>query len=126
MKQFMWVIENVSFLLVVTVGFFLGLAGFLLAQLVGMGGWLMALILVVGGAVTLAVPGGIDRVFVRIFPTGIKKAAPKLEADAEQVKKLNFDNEKHSRSGLVGFGTRVVIAHAISFFPPPQRIMAYF
>ncbi|NNE81539.1 MAG: hypothetical protein HKN18_14825 [Silicimonas sp.] len=126
MKQFMWMIDNILVLMAIAVGFFIGLAGLLLAELIGMGGWLMALILVVGGAVTFAFLIGIDSVFDRIFTSGIKKAATKLGADAATAEGFEIDNSKQGRYGLIGFVAGVVIAFAVSFFAPPEQIMGYF
>lgn len=126
MKQVLRVIDNVTVLMAVAVGFFIGLAGLLLAQLIGMGGWLMALILVVGGAVFFALIGGIDRIFDRLFTSGVKKAATRLGADAEKAEGFKLDNSTQSRNGLIGFVAGVVIAFVVSFFVPPEQIMAYF
>lgn len=126
MKQLLRVIGTASGLMAVAVGFFIGLAGLLLAKLVGMGGWLMALILVVGGLLVFALIEGIDRIFDRLFTSGIKKAAPKLGADAEKAEGFKLGNSIQSRNGLIGFVAGVVIAIVVSFFVPPEQIMEQF
>lgn len=56
----------------VVIGLFLGLATHGLANLIGAGLWVSALILVVPFALLMFFDQALDRLFVRLFPSGVR------------------------------------------------------
>lgn len=117
MKSVIWVFDGVVVLMSVAFGFFVGLFGLGMAQLIGAGAWAYVIVLTVFAICLffiVSVSGwGFD------YFSGIKPAPA-------GTKKTNSFEKRRKRNGRIGFFIGVVVALVASLFMPIDQIMGYF
>ena len=116
MNKMFSVFDAVLMVMSAAIGFFLGLAGLLLAQLIGMGAWPVAVVLIGFGLLVYFTLDYMDPLFDRAFNMGIKKARP-------GTTKTNPFEKTRKRNGRIAFIVGIFVALVASLFVPPQQLM---
>ena len=119
MKSIVWIFDSVLVFFSVAIGFYLGLAGLLMAELVVAGAWASVIMLTVFCILLFLVVAFGDIGFDRFIPSGIK-AAP---AGTERTNKYE---RRRKRNGWIGFCFGVFVALVASIFMPPEQIIELF
>lgn len=119
MKPVVWIFDSVLVLMSAAVGFFSGLAGRGMVELMVDGAWASVIILTVFALLASLVVFAIDRDFNHWFPSGIKPAP-------SGTKQTNKYEQRRKRNGWIGFFVGAVVAIVASMFLPLEQIMGYF
>ena len=109
-------------MLAVPVGFFVGIATLLLADLFGVSVWIAMPIVLLAVAIFV----GANQLLDMLFWGGMERAAKAMGAktgDREVVRKWEA---WHRRAGRLAFGLGIVIAFIAAQFVEPLTIMEYF
>ena len=106
----------------IPIGFFIGLATLLLAQLFGVSVWIAMLIVLLAVAIFV----GANQLLDMLFWGGMERVAKKMGAETADREVVRKWEAWHRRAGRLAFGLGIVIAFIASQFMPPEQIMEYF
>jgi hypothetical protein len=115
----MWIYDSVLVLMAAAIGFFLGLAGLGMAQLIGNGAWAYVIILTVYAILMFIIVVVFEWALDFRISNGVK-AAP------AGTKQTNAFEQRRKRNGRIGFFFGAAVAFVASMFIPLEQIMEFF
>lgn len=119
MKSIAWIFDCVLVLMSVAVGFYSGLAGLGMVELMVEGAWASVIALSVFAILAFLVFTVMDRDLNRWLPSGIKPAPA-------GTKQTNKYERRRKRNGWIGVFFGVAVAIVASMFVPSEQILGYF
>ncbi|NNE87451.1 MAG: hypothetical protein HKN27_05185 [Silicimonas sp.] len=114
-----WIYDSVLVLMAAAIGFFLGLAGLGMAQLIVTGAWASVIVLTVYAIVMYLIVVVFDWALDFRIPNGVKAATA-------GTKQTNAFERRRKRNGWIGFFFGAAVAIVASMFIPLDQIMGFF